>query len=159
MARGRAVEAFEPILVEERGERRLSERRLPDDPEQRGRRLIRLALQRRQHRSALGRVTVERVRTGPEPELDEPSPLGRGQREMGDFVQDHVRLGSAVERNSVPIEAARGRLGVDRHAEGARDGECRETMPLGLRSRGAVRRGRADPPKYRAGKPVGEAGR
>jgi hypothetical protein len=29
-----AVQAFEPVLIEERGERWLAEGRLPDDPEQ-----------------------------------------------------------------------------------------------------------------------------
>jgi hypothetical protein len=45
MGSGRAVEPFEPILIEERGERRLAERRLPDNAEQRGRRLVILAFQ------------------------------------------------------------------------------------------------------------------
>jgi len=34
MGGSRTFEAFEPILIEERGERRLAESRLPDDPEQ-----------------------------------------------------------------------------------------------------------------------------
>jgi hypothetical protein len=44
MACCRSVEPFEPILIEKRGERRLPERRLPDDPEQRSPGLVRLAL-------------------------------------------------------------------------------------------------------------------
>jgi hypothetical protein len=158
MVGGPAVEALEPILVEERGQRRLSEGRFPDDPKQRGRRLIRLACQRRQHRSALGRVTVDRVRTGPEPELDEPSALRRGQHEMGGFVQDHIRLGSAVERNSVPIEAALGPLRVKRDAKSARKGERCLTVLLRLHSGRAVGRGRADSREYLARQPVSEAG-
>jgi len=54
-----AVEAFEPVLIEERGERRLAEPRLPNDPEQRGRRLVGLALQHRHSRRTLGRGTIE----------------------------------------------------------------------------------------------------
>ena len=158
MSGGRTVEPFEPILIEKRGERRLAERRLPEDPEKRGRRLILLALERRQYRGALGRVAIERVGSRPEPELDEPAPLGRGQREMGDLMQDYISLGRAVQRRSVPIEVAWGALRVDRDAGAAREGECREAMPLGLRSGGAVGRGRADPSKHRTGKPVGEAG-
>jgi hypothetical protein len=47
MACSRSVEPLEPILIEERGERRLAERRLPDNAEQRGRGLVGLAPQRR----------------------------------------------------------------------------------------------------------------
>jgi len=47
MGGGPSVEPFEPILIEERRERRLAERRLPYDPEERGRRLILLPRQRR----------------------------------------------------------------------------------------------------------------
>src|SRR5215831_9978963 len=72
-----AVEAFEPVLIKKGGERRLAEHRLPDDPEQRGRRFVGFALQRRQDRGALGGNTIERVRTGAQPELDEPSPFRR----------------------------------------------------------------------------------
>jgi hypothetical protein len=158
MVGGRAVEALEPILVEERGERWLSEGRFPDDPKQRGRRLIRLARQRRQHRSALGRVTVERVRTRPEPELDEPSALRRGQHEMGGFVQDHIRLGSTIQCRSVPVEAARGPLRVKCDANSARKGERCLTVLLCLHSGRAVGRGRADPREYLARQPVSEAG-
>ena len=96
MSCSRTVESFEPILIEERGERRLTELRLPDDPEQRGGRLIFVARQRRHNRCALGCVPIERVRTGPEPELDEGSPLGRGQCEMSNLVQDDVSLGRAT---------------------------------------------------------------
>jgi hypothetical protein len=45
MGRSRSVEPFEPILIEERGERRLTELSLPEDPQQRGRGLVRLAFQ------------------------------------------------------------------------------------------------------------------
>ena len=102
MSGGRAVEPFEPILIEERGERRLAEFRLPEDPEKRGRRLILLALERRHDRGALGRLAIERVGSRPEPELDEPAPLGRCQREMGDLVQDHVGLGRSRSSLSRP---------------------------------------------------------
>jgi len=121
MSCSRTVESFEPILIEERGERRLTELRLPNNAEQRGGRLIFVARQRRHNRCALGCVPIERVRTGPEPELDEGSPRGRGQREMGDLVQDYVSLRSAVQCRSVPIEAAWDPLRVDRHAEAARE--------------------------------------
>ena len=96
MACSPSVEPLEPILIEERSKRRLAERRLPDDAKQRGRRLVLVALQWRQNRGALGRVTIKRVRTGPEPELDEGSPLGRGQCEMSNLVQDDVSLGRAT---------------------------------------------------------------
>jgi hypothetical protein len=86
MARGPSVEPFEPILIEKRGKRRLSQRRLPDNAKQGGLCLIRLALQWRQNRGALGRVTIKRVGTRPKPELDQPPPLGRGQHEMRNFV-------------------------------------------------------------------------
>src|SRR6266446_2780515 len=90
MLGGGAVEAFEPVLIEERGERRLAESCLPEDPEERGRRFVGFPLQRRQRGGALGRNTIERVRTRPQPELDEPSPFGRSEHEMGDFVQDDI---------------------------------------------------------------------
>jgi len=159
MRGGRTVEAFEPVLIEEGGERRLAESRLPDDPEQRGCRFVSFALQRREGCGALGCDAVDRVRTGSEPELDEPSPLGRSQRKMGDFVQDHVGLGRGRKRCSVPVEVGGGSLAIDRHAEGASDRERREAMPLGLRSGGAVQRRRADSPKHRAREAIGEAGR
>ena len=57
MVCGRSVEPFEPILIEERGECRLPELRLPDDPEQRGRCLV----QWRQNHGALGRLAIECV--------------------------------------------------------------------------------------------------
>jgi len=47
MACSPSVEPLEPILIEERSKRRLPERRLPTNAEQRGRRLVGLALQRR----------------------------------------------------------------------------------------------------------------
>ena len=140
----RAVEPFEPVLIEKRGEGRLPECRLPYDPEERGRRLILLPRQRRQNRGALGRVTIECVGARPEPELDEASPLGWGQCEMRDLVQGHIRLGRAVQCRSVPIEAAWGSLRVNRHAEPLRERECCKTMPLCLRAAGAIGRGGAN---------------
>jgi hypothetical protein len=138
MAWRRPVEPFEPVLIEKRGERRLSERRFPDNAEQRGRRLVRLARQRRQNRGALGGIPIEGVWTGTEPELDQSPSRGRGQCEMGDFVQNHVSFGSSIQCHPIPIEKARGRILVDRHAEGAGEGERCETMMLRLRSAGAV---------------------
>ena len=72
------------------------ERRLPYDPEERSRRLILLARKRRQNRGALGGIAVECVGTRPEPKLDQTSSLRRRQCEVGDLVQDHIRLGRAV---------------------------------------------------------------
>src|ERR1700751_1105472 len=60
MSGSRAVEPFEPILIEKRGERRLAKRCLPKDPEKRCRRLVLLPFERRQNRRALGRVAIER---------------------------------------------------------------------------------------------------
>ncbi len=76
MGRSRAVEPFEPILIEERGKRRLPQRRFPDDPEQRSRRLVRLALQRRRSaaRSAASRSRV----SGPGPSPNSTSPRRSG---------------------------------------------------------------------------------
>src|SRR6516162_9090731 len=82
----RAVEPFEPILIEKRGERRLAEGHLPENPEKRGRRLVLLALERRQDRSAFGRVAIDGVRSRPEPKIGEGASPGRGQREMGDLI-------------------------------------------------------------------------
>jgi len=158
MLGSRAVEAFEPVLIEEGGERRLAESRLPDDSEQRGRRFVGFALQRRQRGGALGRSTIERVRTGSEAELHNTAPFGRSQHEMGDFVQDDISLGRTEQRHAVPIEPARHPLGVGRQTEGVSNGERREAMLLSLRSGGALRRGRANSPKHRAREPVGEEG-
>jgi hypothetical protein len=72
------VEPFEPILIEERGKRRLAECRFPDDAEQRGRRLIFVARQRRQNRGALGLLTIQCVGTRPQPEFNQASPLEWG---------------------------------------------------------------------------------
>jgi hypothetical protein len=83
MASGRAVESFEPILIEERGKRRLAEGHLPGDAEQRGGGLVSLAFQWRQNGGALGRVTIEGVGTGSETKLDNAPSLERGQGEMG----------------------------------------------------------------------------
>jgi hypothetical protein len=44
MCRSGAVDTFEPVLIEEGGERRLAESGLPDDPEQRGRCFIGFAV-------------------------------------------------------------------------------------------------------------------
>ena len=139
MLRSRAVEAFEPVLIEKGSQRRLAESRLPDDPEQRGRRFVGFAFQRRQGRGALGRNTIERVRTRPEAEIHKTAPIRRSQHEMGDFVQDDISLGRTEQRRSVPIELAQHPLGVDRHTEGAGNGERREAMPLGFLPHGAVR--------------------
>src|SRR6516162_2483907 len=154
----RSVEPFEPILIEERGERRLTELSLPEDPQQRGRGLVRLALQWRQNRGALGCVTIKCVGTGTQSKLDQPAPLGRGQYEMGDLVQNYVSLGSTIQCRSVPVEAARGSFRLDRHAKAARDGERREAVLLRLNSGGPVRQGRADSLKNVTGQPVGDAG-
>src|SRR6516162_5476820 len=154
----RSVEPFEPILIEERGERRLTELSLPEDPRQRGRGLVRLALQWRQNRGALGCVTIKCVGTGTQSKLDQPAPLGRGQYEMGDLVQNYVSLGSTIQCRSVPVEAARGSFRLDRHAKAARDGERREAVLLRLNSGGPVRQGRADSLKNVTGQPVGDAG-
>jgi hypothetical protein len=156
MARSRSIEPFEPILIEKRRKRRLSQRRLPDNAKQGRLRLIRLALQWRQNRGALGRVTIQRVGTRPKPELNQPPQLGRGQCEMSDLVQDHISFGRAVQCRPVPIKAAWGPFRIDRHAKAAREGECRETIPFDLPSDRAVSGSRADPLKYLAGKPVGE---
>jgi hypothetical protein len=138
MAWRRPVEPFEPVLIEKRGQRRLPERRFPDNAEQRGRRLIRLARQRRQNRGALGSVTIERIGARPEPELDQPTPGWRGQCEMGDLVQYHVSFGGTIQCHPVPIETARGPFRVDRHGEDAGEGERCEAMMLRLSSGGAV---------------------
>ena len=138
MSCSRAVEPFEPVLIEKRGEGRLPECRLPYDPEKRGRRLILLASKRRQDRGALGRVAIECVGARPEPELDETSPLGWRQCEMGDLVQDYVSLGGAVQCYTIPVEAAGGSLRMDRHVEPSRERERRKTMSLCLRSGGAI---------------------
>jgi hypothetical protein len=139
MLGSRAVEAFEPVLIEKGSQRRLAESRLPDDPEQRGRRFVGFALQKRQRRGAFGRNTIERVRTRPEAELHKTSPLGRSQREMGDFVQDYISLGCTEQRHPVPIELTRHPLRVGRQAEGVGDGERCEAMLLGFLPDGAVR--------------------
>jgi len=47
---------------------------------------------------------------------------------------------------------------MDRHAEAVCDGERCKTMPLRLRSGGAVGRRGADPCKHGTGKPVGDIG-
>ncbi len=47
---------------------------------------------------------------------------------------------------------------MDRHAEGAGEGERRKAMLLGFRSGGTIGGGRAYPRKDGAGKPIGEAG-
>jgi hypothetical protein len=138
MAWRRPVEPFEPVLIEKRGERRLPERRFPDNAEQRGRRLIRLARQRRQNRGTLGGVPIEGVGAWPEPEFDQPAPRWRGQCEMGDLVQNHVSFGRSIQCHPIPIETARGPFRVDRHGKGAGEGERCEAMTLRLRSGGAV---------------------
>jgi hypothetical protein len=138
MGGGRAAEPFEPILIQKRGESRLAERGLPDDSEERRRGLVRIALQWRQNSGVLRRVAIERVGTGSEPELDEASPLRRGQYEMGGLVQNYVSFGRAIQCRSVPIEAARDPLRVDRYAEAPRERECSKTMPLCLGSGGTI---------------------
>jgi hypothetical protein len=113
MSGGRAVEPFEPILIEKRGERRLAESCFAKDPEERGCRLVLFALERRQDRVALRGTAVERVGRRSEPELDAAAPLGRSERKMRDLVQNDIGFGPGVERGPVPIEMARGSLGVD----------------------------------------------
>jgi hypothetical protein len=139
MGCSRSVEPFEPILIEERGERRLPERRLPDDPEQRGRGLILIARRRQQNCRALGRRTVEGVGPGSKPELDDAAPLRWGQRKMSDLVQDHIGFGRTVQCRPVPVEGARDFLRVDRDVEATCEGKRCKTMPLYLGSGGAVR--------------------
>jgi hypothetical protein len=138
MARGRSVEPFEPVLIEERRKRWLAERRFPDNAEQRGHRLVFVALHQRESSSALGRFAIDCVRTGSKPELDEPSSLGRSQCKMGDLMQDYVSFGSTIQCCSVPIEAARGPFRVDRHAKAARERERRAAISLHLGSDCAV---------------------
>src|SRR5262249_12720946 len=123
MAWRRPVEPFEPVLIEKRGQRRLPERRFPENAEQRSRRLVRLARQRRQNAEPLGGIPIEGVWTRPEPELDQPAPRRWGQCEMGDLVQNYISFGGSIQCYPIPIEKARGRLRVDRHAEGAGEGE------------------------------------
>ena len=156
MGSSRTVDAFEPVLIEKRGEGRLPKRRLPDDPEQRSRCLILLAQQRRNHCRTLGSFTIECVRTRPKPKLDQPSPLGRSQHEMGNLVKDYVRVGNPIQSRPVPVEATRSSLGMDRQTKGACKGKCRKAMPLCFRCGGTIGRGRAYPRKDRAGKPVAE---
>ena len=100
----RAVQPFEPVLVEKRGERRLPERRLPQNAEERGFRLIGFAFEERRHRSGFGGRPLARIRPGAEPEIDQPPPLRRGEYKMGDLVQDHISFGVGVERRAVPIK-------------------------------------------------------
>ena len=82
----RAIEAFEPVLIEERGEGRLAELRLPDDAEQRRCRLIPITCQGGENCSARSGITIDGVGAGPEPEIDQPPALGRRQSKMSDLV-------------------------------------------------------------------------
>ena len=114
---GRAFEPFQPVLIEEGGQRGLAKLRLPDDPEQRGCRLIPLARQRGENCRSRGRLAVARIRARPEPKIDEPPALARGQHEMRGLVQDDIGLGRAVERPAVPIERALDPISMDRHPQ------------------------------------------
>jgi hypothetical protein len=147
MGVGRALKPLEPVLIEERGERRLAEFRLPDDPEQRGCGLIRLARKRGQDDGAQSCITVASVRAGPQPEIDEPPALQWGQHEMSGLVQDDIGIGRAVKRAAVPIERALDPVSMDCHAQAASQRKGCLPIPLGRFPECAIRRGRADPSK------------
>ncbi len=119
MGVGRAFEPFEPVLIEEGGQRGLAELLLPDDPEQRGCGLILLACERGDDRGARGRFAIASIRAGPEPEIDKPPAPRWGQHEMSGLMQNDVGLGRAIERAPVPIKRALDPISMDRHAQAA----------------------------------------
>ena len=63
----RAVEPFEPILIEERGKGRLAELRLPQDAEQRSGSLVLLAREEDERRRSFGGSTSTVSGPGPSP--------------------------------------------------------------------------------------------
>src|SRR5260221_313607 len=94
--RGRAVGAFEPVLIEKRGEGGLAELDLPEDAEERGHRLLALALDAEDEHRAIRRVARAGLGSGAETEIDDAAALRRGELEMRHLVQQHIGLGLAA---------------------------------------------------------------
>ena len=78
MRRRRAAEPFEPVLIEERGQRRLAKRRFPQNAEQRGGRLLGVAFRR----DTTGRARPSRARSCPGRDRAR-NPAGAGARLAG----------------------------------------------------------------------------
>src|SRR5690348_14249286 len=144
MSGRRAVQPFEPVLVEKRGERRLAERRLPQNAEERRFRLIGFALEERRHRSGFGRRPLARVRPGAEPEIDKPPPLRRGKHKMRDLMQDDISFGVGIERGAVPVKTAMCAGWVHQYAEMLGELQRLPAVALGYIAAGALGRGRTN---------------
>src|SRR5690348_2570634 len=140
----RAVQPFEPVLVEKRGERRLPERRLPQNAEERCFRLIGFALEERRHRSGFGRRPLARVRPRAEPEIDKAPSLRRRKHKMRDLVQDHISFGVGIERGAVPVKTGMCAGWVHRYAEMLGKLQRLPAVSLGYLAAGALARGCAD---------------
>jgi hypothetical protein len=156
MRRGRAIETLKPVLIEKRGERRLSQRRFPENAEQGSRRLVLLTRQRRNNGGGLGGGAIARIRTGTESEIGKMPPRRRRQHEMSDLVQDHIGFGAAVEGLAVPIETAPRASRMHRDASRARQFEHGRVVLLCPAAGGTLGRARADPRKGGAGRGIGK---
>src|SRR5579864_2284441 len=95
---------LEPILVEERGKTGLAKLNFPQNTEQRGKRLLALALHAEECRGALGRSPVTGLGAGAEAEIDQHAAFRRRDLEMRDLMQQHIGLGVAAESRAVPAE-------------------------------------------------------
>src|SRR6185312_17120535 len=102
LGRAKPAGAFEPVLIEERGEPRLVEFDLPQYAKQRGHCFFGLALDAEDRRGALRAVAITSLRSGAETEIDRVPPPGRGELEMRHLMQQHIGLGIAAQRLAGP---------------------------------------------------------
>jgi hypothetical protein len=126
------VDAFEPILIEERRKARLAELDLPQHAEERGHGFLGFALDAEDSRGALGTVAVAGLGSGAETEIDGMPPFGRGELKMRHLMQQHIGLGLAAERVPGPGKVDGRAAGQERHAEGAGEIAGDRVVALGL---------------------------
>ena len=130
--------AFEPVLIEERGEGRLAELDFPEDTEERCPRFLGLARHTEEKLRRIRRFAVAGFGARAETEIDRVPAFGRCELEMRDLMQQHIGLGLAAKRAAAPAKIQQRATGKDRHAEklSQRDGDL--LMRLGRVGAGAL---------------------
>src|SRR5579883_2945497 len=94
--------AFEPVLIEKRGEGGLPEFDLPEDAKERRHGFFPFALKAEKPGGALGRRAIAGLGAGAEAKIDLVSALGSDELKVGRFVQEHIGFGLTARRLPIP---------------------------------------------------------
>jgi hypothetical protein len=121
--------SFQPVLVEQRGEGRVSEFGFPENAEKRGKSLFRLARQSENRRGAICLLASPGFRSGTEAEIDDASAGRCGQLKMCDLMDEDIGLRVGPEKGPIPGVSGGGRTRNRPHAEARREIQGFTVMP------------------------------